>query len=266
MCLQSDTPENLLDRTGEGFGRVLRLSSRQTDQLGAGESKGCSDEDRADTLEAVADGTRIIPETGAPVFAEVAVGRSASEDADEGDDHEDDDSGQLETAGPEFLLSVSEHAEDVDQNDEEKENGNPDTNVDVHAPIADCETGDDEFKRQDNGPLEDVVPTHGETPRRIDEPGRISIETAGNGIHDGKLAQRIHDVEDHETDDAEIDDERSRTLDRWYQKTAHDGQEEEQLKLTPRLRALPEPTKRPAPMEPPMAIMWRWRVLSVWLS
>lgn len=28
---------------------------------------------------------------------------------------------------------------------------------------------------------------------------------------------------------------------------------------TPLLRADPEPTKRPAPMEPPMAIIWRWR-------
>ena len=60
--------------------------------------------------------------------------------------------------------------------------------------------------------MKDIIPAHGETPGRIDEAGRVGIEASGDGEHDGELSQRIDDVEDHDTDDAEGDDQCSWTL------------------------------------------------------
>ena len=65
------------------------------------------------------------------------------------------------------------------------------------------------------------------------------------------------DIENHKTDDQETNQDRSGTLTiplvhasqtLFYVLAAIIG-------LTPLLRALPEPTKRPAPMDPPIAIM-----------
>lgn len=58
---QSNTPEHLLNGSGEGLSRVRGLSSGQTDQLSAGEGEGGVDEDTAETLETVVEGTRVVP-------------------------------------------------------------------------------------------------------------------------------------------------------------------------------------------------------------
>ena len=134
---------------------------------------------------------RIVPETSSPVFVVDARGRTTTEDADEGDDHKDADGSELDAGGPELLLPVSENAEDVDDDDEEQENGDPYADVDLETPVFDGETGDDEFERQDDRPLEDVVPTHGEAPGRIDEASRVRVETTGDGIHDGELTESV---------------------------------------------------------------------------
>lgn len=84
------------------------------------------------------------------------------------------------------------------------------TDVYILIPIPDRKATDSKFKRQNNSPLEDVVPTHGKTPGRIDEASRVGIETTGNREHDSELAKGVDDVEHHDTDDHEIDKERSR--------------------------------------------------------
>lgn len=53
------------------------------------------------------------------------------------------------------------------------------------------ETGDKQFKRQDNGPLEDVVPAHGKTPGRIDEASRVGIETTRDRVHDSEFTKSV---------------------------------------------------------------------------
>ena len=83
-------------------------------------------------------------------------------------------------------------------------------------PPLDCETSDDELERKDDGlnqlsvdnrnccyanqevyPLEDVVPTHCEAPRRIDEANGVGVETTGDRVQHSHFTESVHDVEHH---------------------------------------------------------------------
>ena len=55
-----------------------------------------------------------------------------------------------------------------------------------------------------------VVPTHGETPGRIDEASRVRVETTRDGIHHSEFTKSVHDVEDHDTSDSEAEEDRGR--------------------------------------------------------
>lgn len=134
---ERDTPEDLLDGTGETLDRVLRLGGGETHELRAAEGEGGRDKDGAEATESVPEGTRVVPQARAPVLAVVAGGGPAAQDANEGDDHEDDGGCQLEAAGPEFLLGVAESAEDVDHYYEDEEDGDPDRHRDVGIPVLD---------------------------------------------------------------------------------------------------------------------------------
>jgi hypothetical protein len=94
---QGDTPENLLDGARESLGRVLRLSSGKTNKLRTGKREGSSDEDRAESLETVLESTGVLsPVACAPVLVVSTVGRTATADKDERDDHESHSSSELE--------------------------------------------------------------------------------------------------------------------------------------------------------------------------
>jgi hypothetical protein len=85
-------------------------------------------------------------------------------------------------------------------------------------------------------------------PGWIEETNDVVGEGTVDWIHDSKLSQRLHDHEQHDTDDHEAND------------LFHQGQTSNHCRHGRRLtrepgpplrRALPEPTKRPAPMAPP---------------
>lgn len=118
---EGDTPEDLLDSTGQRLGGVGRLSSGQTDKLGTGVGEGGRDEDGAETGETVLPWAGVAPGAVAPVFVVETVGRTTTADEDDGDDQEDDDSGKLEAGAPELLLSVTQSTEDVDDDDDDPE-------------------------------------------------------------------------------------------------------------------------------------------------
>lgn len=145
--LQSDTPEDLLDSTRQRLGGVDRLGGGETDQLSSGVGKGGGDEDGAEATEAMLEGARIMPESVAPVLVELAVGGTTTADQDQGDDHEDDGSGELEARAHELLLGVSQGTENVDEDDEDPEEGNPDGYVDVSVPVLAGERDNGQFER-----------------------------------------------------------------------------------------------------------------------
>lgn len=146
---EGDTPEDLTDGTRERLERVLCLSSGETDKLSTGEGEGSCDEDCAETLETVPEGTGVVPETGAPVFVVDTPVRTSTEDEDQGNDHEDDGGGQLEARGPELFLGISQRSENVDEDDKQPEDEHPNTDVDGCStwPVTNCEGSDVDFKR-----------------------------------------------------------------------------------------------------------------------
>jgi hypothetical protein len=93
---EGDSPEDLSDSSGEGLERVLGLGSSQTDQLGSREGESGSDENGTETLEAVAERSRVVPRTSTPVFGVETVFGASTADENEGDDHEDDSRAQLQ--------------------------------------------------------------------------------------------------------------------------------------------------------------------------
>lgn len=80
---EGNTPEHLLDSTGERLAGVGSLGSGQTNQLGTGEGKGSIDEDAAKTLEAIVERTRVMPvaSTDVATLGATTAVQNNSEDA-----------------------------------------------------------------------------------------------------------------------------------------------------------------------------------------
>lgn len=154
---EGNTPEDLLDGTRKGSGRVLRLGGGETDKLRAGVGEGGSDENGAEALEAVLERTRIAPVDVAVVLVKLVALGTTTADENDSNDHEDDDGGELEARAPELLLSVTQSAEDVDDDDNNPENSDPDSVANFLIPVLDGERADSKFERQDNQPLEDLA-------------------------------------------------------------------------------------------------------------
>jgi hypothetical protein len=75
--------------------------------------------------------------------------------------------------------------------------------------VADFKMGVGRF----NTYLEDVVPTHGKTPGRIDEADRVRVEATRNRVQNSKFTESVDDVEHHDTNDQEVNENPPRTLD-----------------------------------------------------
>ena len=58
---EGDPPEDLLNGGRQGFTRISGLGGGKANKLGATESEGCSDKDRAETFEAVMERARMVP-------------------------------------------------------------------------------------------------------------------------------------------------------------------------------------------------------------
>lgn len=162
---EGNSPEYLLDSTRERPGRVVGLGSSETDEFGSGERKGSRDKNGAEALEAVLEGTGfLVPVTGTPVLVVATALGTTTEDKDESDDHENDGRNQFKGRRPKFFLGIAKSAKEIDDDDGDEEDGDPDSWRGVCVPVLDSDGTDGKFERKDDGPLEDVIPTHGETP------------------------------------------------------------------------------------------------------
>lgn len=70
----------------------------------------------------------------------------------------------VESGAVELTFAIASDTEDLDNNKCDKENSNPDTDVEIRAPEADSETGSGQLKRQHGQPRDSIVPADGETP------------------------------------------------------------------------------------------------------
>ena len=66
MCFsyQADSPKHLLYGRRQRFARILCLCGSEADQFGATEREGGGDKGRAQSLEPVVEGTRVVPVVG----------------------------------------------------------------------------------------------------------------------------------------------------------------------------------------------------------
>ncbi|KAI6768730.1 hypothetical protein HG531_010919 [Fusarium graminearum] len=111
---ESNTPENLLDGTGEGLGRVLRLGSGETNQL--------------KSLEAVLESTGVlVPKPTTPVLVVAAVVGTTTTNQDNRNEHEGDGSSKLQAGRPKLFLSITDTTKDVDDDNGNEEDGNEDS-------------------------------------------------------------------------------------------------------------------------------------------
>jgi hypothetical protein len=147
---KGDTPEDLLDRRWERAGRVLGLSSGETNEFSTGEGEGGSDENSAEASEGC-ERARVLPSLTTLVLREairlsalcvttivsrvgsnsLSVGRTATTDEDDAHEQEDDDGGELQKRHPEFFLSVSKNTKDGDDDNHCPEKDDPDSKVDT---------------------------------------------------------------------------------------------------------------------------------------
>ena len=123
---EGDTPEDLLDGTGERLDGVASLSSGETDKLGTGEGESSSDEDAAEPAESVGKCARLLPELAARVAIVSAALGTATANKDNAEDHEDDCRSKLQHGRPELFLGISKGSKNVDDDDGDEENSNPD--------------------------------------------------------------------------------------------------------------------------------------------
>lgn len=193
---QGDSPEDLLDGLWHGLSWVDGLGSGQTDQFSTSESESGGDEDGTKTLEAVVEGTGVVPVLG----TNVATLRATTTDQDDTQDDETDNGSDLDDGENELGLTVTLDTEEVDDNDENVEDGTVGSGVCFRVPVLDGDGSSDQLQGQHDQPLHGVVPGHGETPRWVDESNVVSDEGTGNRERDGQLTQGLNGGENHRAD------------------------------------------------------------------
>lgn len=139
--------------------------------------------------------------------------------------HERDHRNDLDDREHKLCFTVALDTEQVDTDYDGQEYSDPSGVGDRGVPIVNRDRGSDDFERQDNEPLHRVVPAHSETPRRIQKAGGICGEGTSDGEQDGHLAESVDGTIQHDTDQTEGDEQRSRTticqsLSRSYKETS----------------------------------------------
>ena len=126
--------------------REESLEGRPPTEFSSGERESCGDKHTADTLEAIGESARVSPISATDVGGVLAVAATAVQD--DADDDEDDNDRELEQTRPELLFGVSERSEDVDEDEEQPEDGNPNGDVDACGafPILYRDTGGGDFE------------------------------------------------------------------------------------------------------------------------
>ena len=133
-------------------------------------------------------------------------------------------------------FAVSADAKKVDYTEEEEEDGNPNTNVDIISPERDGDTGSGDFEWQDRQPPNRIVPSHSKAPVLyiitllliifamfrcipcfVDKPATVCEESAIDRVEDSKFSQSLHGEQQHSTNN----DESEKLVDRaWSACTA----------------------------------------------
>lgn len=139
---EEDTPEDLLSGARDRLPWVGGLGSSKTNKFGSAKRESSSNENRAEAVEAVSEGTGLVPVLGAQVSL---VADPAAVD-DNTEDNEANTSANLDHGKDEFDFSVSTDTEYLYGGEDDKEDGDPDTHVEIISPERDGDGSGDKFE------------------------------------------------------------------------------------------------------------------------
>lgn len=194
---EEDTPEHLLGGLGNSLSGVGRLGSSKTAKLRSREGESSGREDTGKTVEAVVEGTGIVPIS----CADVSLVSDTTTVVNYTEQDETDTGADLDDGQDEFDFTVSTDTKNLNNDEQDQENTDPNSDIEIRSPERNGKGGSRELKRQDTEPGECVVQTDGETPRWVNEANDISEEGAIDGIEHSHFSQGLHGEEQHETDD-----------------------------------------------------------------
>ena len=157
---EGNAPEHLLGGEGNSLAGVRGLSGRETDKLGTTEGKGSDDEDTSEAIEAVLERTGVVPVLG----TEVALVADTTAVDDDAEDDETRAGNDLDGAENELNLSVAADTKDLDDGEDDEEDGDPDTLVDILAPELNGNRGGCQLEGENSKPRDGVVPANGKAP------------------------------------------------------------------------------------------------------
>jgi hypothetical protein len=108
-----------------------------------------------------------------------------------------DDSNDFDQAQYEFDLTVAPNTNNIDEDDNDEEYGNPDAHivfrrnipVGVGCPELDCNTSSSQFERQDDEPTQGVIPAHSKAPGRVNEADRVVVERAVDRVPGAQISR-----------------------------------------------------------------------------
>lgn len=137
-----------------------------------------------------------------PIFRPNVATRISRDPAAVNDDTQNDESGtrdNLNDREHKLDLTVSTHTENLDDNQCDKENGDPHSDVLLCRiwPEVERKAGGGELERQNGEPLDRVIPPGGKAPRRVDEADGILEESTVDRKHHTEFRQRLHGDQQH---------------------------------------------------------------------
>lgn len=139
--------------------------------------------------------------------------RATTKGNDESKQNKTNDSDDLDGRQPELEFTKELDTDEVDQENNDENDGNPNTRVNFFTrnPVLNNKGTSGKLVRSDDNVLEEVCPTNTETETRINKSRSVTRETIRHGNPSGHLTKGAHDHVDNETDKSIGNEDRSGT-------------------------------------------------------
>ena len=202
-----DAQNHRVDRLGQDFLRVLRLSGRHAHHLRATEGEDDAEGQGEDDRESLGEEPTVSEDVVSPRGDRASVGiRSGVKPENNGDDghhHEGHDGGDLDEREPELGLTEHldvQHVEDEDQ-DERNEREDPLRDNLQSRPVVEVEGHGRDVGHDGDRPVQEEEPAGDVGALLAEELTGVGDECSGGGSADGELAQSTHHEEGEDSAD-----------------------------------------------------------------
>lgn len=205
---EDDTIEDLPNSLGNRRPGVSRFSGGYSDRFDAGVEGGAEDEDGSDTPEAVAiEGAWVAP---VPEANGVCLSNEAPGGIHNGEHEVRCQTNELEEGEPEFGLTKSSDAKQLESHEDTPEDEEPAPKGHFRYPVCHDAAENVVLIGEDCCPDDDVVPANSNGKWAIDEAFSQRDEGASTRKDGGDFTEGLHYGEGNNADNTEADDEGSR--------------------------------------------------------